>query len=150
MLVHLILASMLMLSLQGLEAPSDLSVDLDGDTAILTWQDNSVVEEGFWIYRDKAKHAKVPADTTYFEDDISDNRRHYYMVSSYSGDEESELSNEVNVRSEGVSTRLIYYGIPLIAVVLVVTFFLGRGKKDEEDFEPEDEPVLLTDRLTKL
>ncbi|HOP09555.1 MAG TPA: hypothetical protein PK718_01930 [Candidatus Methanofastidiosa archaeon] len=150
MVYKLVLVLALILSLQTLEPPSDLSVELDGDTAILTWQDNSVGEEGFWIYRDRAKHAKVPADTTYYEDDISDNTRHYYMVSAYNGDEESSLSNEVNVRSEGVSTRIIYYGLPLLALIVVIVFFLGRGKKDEDDYEQDDEPVLLTDRLTKF
>lgn len=150
MALQAIIIILLLLASQAPEAPSDLDVALDGDKAILTWQDNSTFEEGFWIYKDKAKHAKLPPDTTYYEDDISDNRTHYYMVSSFSGEYESGLSNEVNVRSEGLPTRLIYFGIPLIVIVVIITFFLGRGKKDEEDFEEPEEPLLLTDRMTKL
>jgi len=150
MAIQFLLLSVLLLVAQSPDQPTGLSVELDGDIAILTWQDNSLDEEGFWIYKDNAKHAMLPPDTTYYEDEVSDNQRHYYMVSSFIGDEESDLSNKVNVRSEGLSRRLVYYGIPLLAIVVIVIFFLGRGKEDEEDYEGEDEPVLLTDKLTKL
>lgn len=137
----------------ALVAPTGLAVQRDGDTAILTWDDVNTGEEGYWIYRDGARHAQVPADTTRYEDDISDSRRHTYMVSAYAGDEESPLSYEVNVRSTGASRRLLYIALPLLALIIAGAVILGRHSARMDEEMPEEEqdiPVLLSDRLKKV
>ena len=137
----------------ALVTPTGLAVEREGSTAILTWDDVNTGEDGYWIYRDGARHAQVPADTTRFEDDISDGRRHTYMVSAFSGDSESPLTYEVNIRATGASNRLIYIALPLLVLVIVVAIVLGRHSSRMNDELPEEEqdiPVLLSDRLKKV
>ncbi len=148
--LHLLIASLLAVALV---APTGLAVEREGFTAILTWDDVNTGEDGYWIYRDGARHAQVPAGTTRFEDDISDGARHVYMVSAFSGDTESPLTYEVNIRAIGASNRLIYIAIPLLMLVIVVAIVLGRHSSRMNEEMPETEqdiPVLLTDRLKKV
>jgi hypothetical protein len=137
----------------ALAAPTGVAVERDGDFAFLTWEDTNDTEEGYWIYRDGARHAQVPADTTQYVDDIGDSRRHTYMISAYSGDEESPLSYEVNVRATGASNRLIYLALPLLVVIIAAAIVLGRHSErlnEEMPEEEQDTPVLLSDRLRKV
>jgi len=141
------------LSSQPLAAPTDLMVDIDGDLAHLSWTDTNEFEEGYLLYRDNIRHVRLPANTTTYIDDVSDNKRHTYMVSAFAGDEESGFSNEVNTRSEGIPDRVLYIVLPLLLLVLVAVLYLGRHSKklDGEEEEVEiDVPVLLSDRLRKF
>jgi len=80
---------------------------------------------------------RLPANATTYIDDVSDNKRHTYMVSAFAGDEESGFSNEVNTRSEGIPDRVLYIVLPLLLLVLVAEVEI-------------DVPVLLSDRLRKF
>jgi hypothetical protein len=74
---------------------------------------------------------------------LGGNRR-TYQVAAFNESGESDLSNKVNVRAEGVPSQFIKYGIPLLLIALVAVFLLDRHskKKDLEALEEEaDEQV---------
>lgn len=138
--------------LAPLVAPLDLSVERQGELAVLTWTDANTAVDGYWVYRDNARHAFVPAGTLRYEDDIGDGRRHTYRVSALRGDDESPLSLEVNIRSTGAPDRLVYLGVPLLALIVVFALLADRHTRSLDKTMPEeeqDEPILLTDRLLK-
>ncbi|MHC1605549.1 MAG: hypothetical protein ACXQTP_06250 [Candidatus Methanofastidiosia archaeon] len=151
-----ILVMLLLLSIYSSEeiaAPADLHIVLEGAVAHLSWTDNSDNEEGFWVYKDGRKHAKLDENATHFDDDVSDKERHTYFITAFIGDIESKGSNEFNIRAEGISNKVLYLGIPLIIFAAVVAYFLGRkeGDVDEDMSQDErDEPILITDRLRKI
>lgn len=147
-----ILFMMALVLSSALVAPIDIEVTLDGDLATISWSDTNNGEDGYWLYRDGAKYRQLEADTTSYVDDVSDNRRHTYMLTAFSGDEESELSYEVNVRSTGISERVLYIGVPVIVAVILAALYLGRERKDAES-PTEDEldiPITLFDRIRKF
>ncbi|HHN81581.1 MAG TPA: fibronectin type III domain-containing protein [Methanomicrobia archaeon] len=128
---------MLLLSTGPLEAPDDLEVTLVDSEAHLTWTDPNDNEDGFWLYRDGMRYRQLPPGTTSFIDDISGGNRRTYQVAAFNESGESDLSNKVNVRAEGVPSQFIKYGIPLLLIALVAVFLLDRHskKKDLEALE---------------
>lgn len=136
-----LLCCMLLLSTGPLEAPDDLEVTLVDSEAHLSWTDPNDNEDGFWLYRDGMRYKQLPPDTTSYVDDISQGNRRTYQVSAFNDSGESDVSNKVNVRAEGVPSQFITYGIPLLAIAVIAVFVLDRysKKKDLEALEQDEQ-----------
>lgn len=83
------------LDLSRLEAPTDLKAENVLSGIKLTWQDNSVYEKGFKIYRssqpfengDGELIAALASDTTmYVDPNVKEGETYYYQVASYQHD----------------------------------------------------------------
>ena len=94
--------------------PSNLNATaISSEEIELTWDDNSVDEKGFYVYRkdngDYRRIVTLDANTTFYEDSNLDPQTTYwYLVSSYNDGGESELSNEA-VATTMVEVEMLDY-----------------------------------------
>lgn len=111
-LVLLLLASLIALAGCGKKklapppvpvAPSDLRAEVISTSEIkLTWQVNSMTEEGFFVYRkttdNYARVATMEAKAwSYNDTGLSPETTYWYKVNAYNDEGESASSNEVSV-----------------------------------------------------
>lgn len=80
--------------------PSNLNATaISSEEIELVWDDNSVDEKGFYVYRkdngDYRRITALSANTTFYQDsNLNPQTAYWYQISSYSDSGESGLSNE--------------------------------------------------------
>ncbi len=66
-------------------APSDFDITVNGQTAILHWQDNANNEEGFLLYRNWEYLATLPANTVSYSDENLAPGDYCYRLNAFNG-----------------------------------------------------------------
>ena len=100
-------------------APEDLEANVTSENEILlTWQDKSDNEAGFWLYRastgDWEMIANLDADSdTYTDKKLQPNTTYYYAVYAYKDDNVFSQSNMVEIKtSEATAAKAISINAP--------------------------------------
>lgn len=85
-------------------APSGLSAASTGNTIVLRWNDNSLLEEGFVIERDDGSGYEEIAQlgynyTTFVDDSLEYDKLYNYRVAAFTSEQQSNYSNTVTIQS---------------------------------------------------
>lgn len=97
----------------GVNAPENLEADATSENEIvLTWQDKSDNEEGFWLYRNTADNWEVIADLgadsdAYTDKKLQPNTTYYYLLYAYKDDNVFSQSNMVEIKTPEAAAAAI-------------------------------------------
>ncbi len=95
-------------------APSSLTTqEISGNTAVLTWMDNSNNEDGFKIYRDGNLVGNVTAGVTFYRDSALQARTTYqYLVKAFNSGGESDCTTcVVKTQNPPLNVRIDKIGV---------------------------------------
>lgn len=106
-----------------LAAPTQLTLTEQGEGILLTWQDNSIKEEGYLIERQTAKKTDrifLPPDSQQWEDPEVTTGVWTYTVKAYKGLE----------RGEGASVEYTKAGLPQLRLAVQTSWYMASARVD--------------------
>ena len=141
----------------GMNAPSNLSAQVDELSISLTWDDNSSVETGYKIERKEGaggSYSQVGTVSknveTYTDSGLTGGTTYYYRVCAYNGSTNSGYSNEASATTsyQAGYTQTFPLGTTGLTIEMVWippgSFMLGRYSGEQGSYSNEDPQHLVT------